>query len=645
MKCHAGFQKEAPECVAWTGSSFIESVLPVEENSNRHVYPVFYIGSIVLFILACLSHFPLDALGRRYPDSVFSSISKYGPAVLISTALLFMQTTVYLVKWIAVQKTKRRSGLLFEPDSKSFFVLIEDAMTYDRKKLSTEDAGLLFIDDQNLLLEMEQYRAHLKKTDVSVSLLHTSKNTAGVRLTVRHEHYPWTVVLSPVGNFGRFTEYSSLKKSRQLLEKLVDAGVRADDKACQSPVSNQPVLGDSFQSGMPHQPAEANFKETQPVEDDITERRYRDIIEIIEKEKKKKGWLKSAGILLVSLLFFFQLGFFRWGLEAVLLILLVLFIHEMGHFIGMKMFGYKNVKMFFIPLLGAAVSGQNHNAPAWKKAMVTLMGPLPGVLISLPLLITFIITDNQIYYKTGSMFLFLNLLNLLPVFPLDGGRFLHEVVFSRNRYIELVVNILTGGFLLIAGFGLKSWFLKVLGFFNLAGISMKFKLAAKSKQLKKELLENPVNAQYLESNDEEIPEHIMKHMINWIHSNISGVMNHKTVATTVRQMWERIRIAPVGVGATIGLLMIFLAGYIISFISTGVFAVLMVRNNPFTAKIVEYRTEAGSTGYKEQKRLGDGGKWEQQRWQDLPTELKEIYQEDAQIKQGPAGNQDSDNEP
>jgi len=43
------------------------------------------------------------------------------------------------------------------------------------------------------------------------------------------------------------------------------------------------------------------------------------------------------------------------------------------------------VRMFFIPLMGAAVSGQNYTAPAWKKVLVALAGPLPGIIVGIAL--------------------------------------------------------------------------------------------------------------------------------------------------------------------------------------------------------------------------------------------------------------------
>lgn len=42
-------------------------------------------------------------------------------------------------------------------------------------------------------------------------------------------------------------------------------------------------------------------------------------------------------------------------------LLLVLLIHELGHYVMMKIFGYKGVRIYVIPLLGGLTTGEKHN--------------------------------------------------------------------------------------------------------------------------------------------------------------------------------------------------------------------------------------------------------------------------------------------
>ena len=80
------------------------------------------------------------------------------------------------------------------------------------------------------------------------------------------------------------------------------------------------------------------------------EEAYQEILTEIDKQQsRQKSWVKNLVILAVSLLIFFQLGLFEGGLRSVVMLVLVLLIHETGHLLGMRFFGYQNVQMFFIP--------------------------------------------------------------------------------------------------------------------------------------------------------------------------------------------------------------------------------------------------------------------------------------------------------
>ena len=125
----------------------------------------------------------------------------------------------------------------------------------------------------------------------------------------------------------------------------------------------------------------------------------------------------------------------------------VLFFHELGHYVGMRIFGYRNVRMFFIPLFGAAVSGQKTSAKSYQEAIVTLLGPLPGlclavVLFGMAFIPGFPREYRLILVQASLLMAFLNGFNLLPIFPLDGGRLLNQILFSRNRYLEGVFQVL-----------------------------------------------------------------------------------------------------------------------------------------------------------------------------------------------------------
>jgi Zn-dependent protease len=155
----------------------------------------------------------------------------------------------------------------------------------------------------------------------------------------------------------------------------------------------------------------------------------------------------------------------RTWVDVVLLIGVLLF-HELGHWLGMRAFGFQNVRMFFIPFFGAAVSGRNTSASSWKEALVLLMGPLPGLLLGCVLLSI----GGGLLTDAGRLLVLLNGFNLLPVVPFDGGRFFQLLVFSRHRYLENGFTLLAALLLLAAAFGLGDVLLGVLGAFLLLSL-------------------------------------------------------------------------------------------------------------------------------------------------------------------------------
>jgi len=168
-------------------------------------------------------------------------------------------------------------------------------------------------------------------------------------------------------------------------------------------------------------------------------------------------WLRSLG----SLALFLVVGyfFFRQNWTWVIVLTAVVVIHEMGHFLAMKFYNYKELGIFFIPLMGAYVSGKKQEVSQKQSAVILMAGPLPGIILGL--LCHFIAAEMDIYFleKMAWIFVFLNLLNLLPVYPLDGGQLLHRLVLDDN-------NILGKIFVVISA-GLMTWVAIASGFYPL----------------------------------------------------------------------------------------------------------------------------------------------------------------------------------
>ncbi|MHC4708565.1 MAG: hypothetical protein ACYS8I_15945 [Planctomycetota bacterium] len=332
---------------------------------------------------------------------------------------------------------------------------------------------------------------------------------------------------------------------------------------------------------------------------------YQDILDEIDRlQSRQRSWVKNIIILAVSLLIFFQLGLFQGGLSGVLMIIVVLLVHETGHLIGMHLFGYKNVQMFFIPFFGAAVSGESRNVPTYKRAIISLLGPLPGIIIGCVLIFMFAATDRQDYLYLAAMFLFINCFNLLPFYPLDGGRFLYLVIFSKNRYLELAFRIFAGLALILLAYFLHAWLLAVLGFFNLVTAKFPFKLAKISKQVRQsptcqDSLESPDNADIA---SETIPLNIAKVIIDNVYEHFPPPISLRTVAAHTKEIWQRMHLRPTGIFSTVALSVVYLLAFclpVVALIGSMIVSVEQ-RKGFIQAKVIEYDRPDGSTGLKEQ---------------------------------------------
>jgi Zn-dependent protease len=111
-----------------------------------------------------------------------------------------------------------------------------------------------------------------------------------------------------------------------------------------------------------------------------------------------------------------------WGWKFAVGFVALLFIHEMGHYIQLRREGVKPSGMLFIPFLGAAVGTRSLGGSALAEARVGLAGPIPGSLATAALLPIASATDDDFWRALAFTGFFLNLFNLLPVVPLDGGR-------------------------------------------------------------------------------------------------------------------------------------------------------------------------------------------------------------------------------
>ncbi len=163
-------------------------------------------------------------------------------------------------------------------------------------------------------------------------------------------------------------------------------------------------------------------------------------------------WPLLTVIAVTALLSFVAMAWL-WNGAVAALILAAVTLHEAGHAAAMRMLGYRDVHVFFIPLLGAMTVGRPVATSVRNRLLVLLAGPLPGLWFAVALLAL-----DQVYGPLRLLriaaltLLLLNGLNLLPVTPLDGGRAI-EVLSRPESVWRLVVHGAScAGLLVLAAF-------------------------------------------------------------------------------------------------------------------------------------------------------------------------------------------------
>jgi len=125
-----------------------------------------------------------------------------------------------------------------------------------------------------------------------------------------------------------------------------------------------------------------------------------------------------AGSMIVSVGAYALLGGWWFGVGLVGLI----FVHEMGHVIALRRQGVPASAPLFIPFMGAVIGMKKMPANAWREAEVALAGPLLGSLGAAVVWAVGAHYHSRFLVALAFIGFFLNLFNLIPVVPLDGGR-------------------------------------------------------------------------------------------------------------------------------------------------------------------------------------------------------------------------------
>ncbi|MAE66584.1 MAG: hypothetical protein CMJ18_20125 [Phycisphaeraceae bacterium] len=289
--------------------------------------------------------------------------------------------------------------------------------------------------------------------------------------------------------------------------------------------------------------------------------------ELLRLEQRRWGWLTGVLVVGVTIAVFLGAGAMAWTWQFAGMLVLILLVHEMGHFVAMKAFGYRDVRMFFIPMLGAAVSGRPTNVAGWKKVIVYLAGPLPGIAIGIAAGIGAIVNGQEWLQQLALIAIVLNLINLAPILPLDGGRVIDTTLTSRHPMADVAFRIVTVSVLALGWLATQDGVLLGLGILMGVGLPGSYKLARITNELRGKL--PPAD----EHDDRPIPLAAADAIATKVQEQFTRATTAKTSAQLVRQCHDRLTEQPPSILATFGLLSVHGGSVFVALIACMVFVI------------------------------------------------------------------------
>lgn len=163
-----------------------------------------------------------------------------------------------------------------------------------------------------------------------------------------------------------------------------------------------------------------------------------------------EGKFNPTKIGLFILTFALYSAVFNWKFAT--LLMLSIGLHESGHVWAMRKVGIFTKGFYFIPFFGGVAIGDNSYKCYADRVIVFIMGPLWGMLMALGTLFLYWLTDNPLLGAAAYWQGMLNLFNLLPINPLDGGRIFNAIFQSVHKRIGDVFSVLS-----IAALGFLVW--------------------------------------------------------------------------------------------------------------------------------------------------------------------------------------------
>lgn len=249
--------------------------------------------------------------------------------------------------------------------------------------------------------------------------------------------------------------------------------------------------------------------------------------------KEYKKTLTKIGLALVS---FLVLTYFTTWKFAILALMMI-GIHEHGHLWAMRWYGLKTGGFYFIPFVGGVATPAENQflSSRWSECIVALMGPLWGFGVALVWAGVYWMTNDPMWAYAAFWGAMMNLFNLLPIIPLDGGWIMKSTAHSIHPllfkiYASLNMGLWIGIFFFIPHpiWLFVAWLvyreIKQEAYLNYLEVELP-KLIEVDKNLLSDLGEPPSTSNFYSKAIEEVKEEVKKDIEK--HSKILDGVNKR----------------------------------------------------------------------------------------------------------------------
>lgn len=134
-----------------------------------------------------------------------------------------------------------------------------------------------------------------------------------------------------------------------------------------------------------------------------------------------------------------------------LLLMIAVGFHESGHVWAMKKTGMPTKGFYFLPFIGGAAIAEGEYKSYGQNAFISIMGPIWGAGMAWAAGLLYWTTGNPLWAAAAGWMAMLNLFNLLPITPLDGGQLVRSIAFSIHKnlgVVFLVLSFIAGGIIM-----------------------------------------------------------------------------------------------------------------------------------------------------------------------------------------------------